>query len=380
MESPPPWPRSRPGWRPCRSRRAWRWQARALICAPMWARGRGGRAAGAGHRAPWRAGPLVAFAIGLVVAPVALTSVPFGQPRGPRLPLGDLHRAVGRRWGANCGIERRRPRAHAAHRPSSSSPTADAGCSRAGTRRPAKASPGCKARTAAASRRCCACWRSALAPPASARSSWPVAATPRAITRGAAGLAPADLLVPERSTAHALAYDRGMPRLRQRHLRERRRRTRARTCRGTGLDPRRCPRRCATQPRWASNARRSLALALLALPVKLLLLDEPFNALDTACGRLPGQHAHAARRAGRPGDPADQPRGAARAGARRLGAGQVGALAHAASGAAPRPPATKRRWRIHLVTTHFSPCVTGALACSERRASTRPAVVAVASK
>ncbi len=42
------------------------------------------------------------------------------------------------------------------------------------------------------------------------------------------------------------------------------------------------------------------------------------------------------------------------------------------AGRQPRAPAaTKRRWRIHFVTTHFSPRVTGALACSER-ASTWP--------
>ncbi len=48
-----------------------------------------------------------------------------------------------------------------------------------------------------------------------------------------------------------------------------------------------------------------------------------------------------------------------------------GAGQRAGNGRLISPADTKRRARIHLVTTHFSPRVTGALACSER-ASTRP--------
>jgi len=54
---------------------AWRWQARALVCAPMWVAGAAAVLLVLASR-PWRAGPLAAFAIGLVVAPASMTAVP----------------------------------------------------------------------------------------------------------------------------------------------------------------------------------------------------------------------------------------------------------------------------------------------------------------
>jgi hypothetical protein len=54
---------------------AWRWQARALTCAPMWVAGVAAVLLVLASR-PWRAAPLVAFTLGLVVAPVAMTAVP----------------------------------------------------------------------------------------------------------------------------------------------------------------------------------------------------------------------------------------------------------------------------------------------------------------
>jgi hypothetical protein len=54
---------------------AWRWHARALICVPMWVAGAVAVLLVLAAR-PWRAAPLMAFALGLVVAPVAMTAVP----------------------------------------------------------------------------------------------------------------------------------------------------------------------------------------------------------------------------------------------------------------------------------------------------------------
>jgi len=54
---------------------AWRWRARGLICAPMVAAGAVAVALVLASR-PWRAGPLAAFAFGLVATPLAMTSVP----------------------------------------------------------------------------------------------------------------------------------------------------------------------------------------------------------------------------------------------------------------------------------------------------------------
>jgi len=53
----------------------WRWQSRVLICAPMVAAGAVALGLVVASR-PWRGLPLAAFALGLVAAPVALTSVP----------------------------------------------------------------------------------------------------------------------------------------------------------------------------------------------------------------------------------------------------------------------------------------------------------------
>jgi hypothetical protein len=64
-----PWLGSLPG------ASTWRWHARALTCAPMWVAGAAAVLLVLTAR-PWRAGPLVAFAIGLVVAPLAMTAVP----------------------------------------------------------------------------------------------------------------------------------------------------------------------------------------------------------------------------------------------------------------------------------------------------------------
>ena len=55
--------------------RAWRWQARALMCAPMLAAGAAAVALVLASR-PWRGPPLAAFALGLVATPLVLTSVP----------------------------------------------------------------------------------------------------------------------------------------------------------------------------------------------------------------------------------------------------------------------------------------------------------------
>ncbi len=54
---------------------AWRWRARASICAPMVAAGAAAVLLVLVSR-PWRGPPLVAFALGLVATPVALTAVP----------------------------------------------------------------------------------------------------------------------------------------------------------------------------------------------------------------------------------------------------------------------------------------------------------------
>jgi hypothetical protein len=55
--------------------RGWRWRARLFVCAPMIAAGMVAVMLVLALR-PWRAAPLVAFALGLVVTPAALTSVP----------------------------------------------------------------------------------------------------------------------------------------------------------------------------------------------------------------------------------------------------------------------------------------------------------------
>ena len=55
--------------------RAWRWQARALVCAPMLVAGAAAIVLVLVSR-PWRGLPLSAFALGLVATPLALTSVP----------------------------------------------------------------------------------------------------------------------------------------------------------------------------------------------------------------------------------------------------------------------------------------------------------------
>ena len=54
---------------------AWRWWARGLVCAPMVVAGAAAVTLVLVSR-PWRAGPLAAFALGLVATPVAMTSVP----------------------------------------------------------------------------------------------------------------------------------------------------------------------------------------------------------------------------------------------------------------------------------------------------------------
>ncbi|MCK9685418.1 hypothetical protein [Scleromatobacter humisilvae] len=53
----------------------WRWRARVAICAPMLVAGAAAVLLVVASR-PWRAGPLMAFALGLVAAPAAMTSVP----------------------------------------------------------------------------------------------------------------------------------------------------------------------------------------------------------------------------------------------------------------------------------------------------------------
>ena len=53
----------------------WRWRARLAICAPMLVAG-GAAVALVMLSRPWRAGPLMAFAFGWLVTPVAMTSVP----------------------------------------------------------------------------------------------------------------------------------------------------------------------------------------------------------------------------------------------------------------------------------------------------------------
>ena len=55
--------------------RAWRWQARALMCVPMLAAGAVAVGLAMASR-PWRAAPLAAFAVGLVATPLVLTAVP----------------------------------------------------------------------------------------------------------------------------------------------------------------------------------------------------------------------------------------------------------------------------------------------------------------
>ena len=54
---------------------AWRWRARALVCAPMVAAGAAAVLLVLASR-PWRGPPLAAFALGLVATPIALTAVP----------------------------------------------------------------------------------------------------------------------------------------------------------------------------------------------------------------------------------------------------------------------------------------------------------------
>ena len=54
---------------------AWRWRARALICAPMVVAGATAVLLVLASR-PWRGPPLAAFAMGLVATPIALTAVP----------------------------------------------------------------------------------------------------------------------------------------------------------------------------------------------------------------------------------------------------------------------------------------------------------------
>ena len=61
--------------------RAWRWQARALTCAPMVLAGAAALAMAIAWR-PWRALPLLAFALGLVATPLALTAVPAANREG----------------------------------------------------------------------------------------------------------------------------------------------------------------------------------------------------------------------------------------------------------------------------------------------------------
>lgn len=53
----------------------WRWQARVLMCTPMIVAGAIALGLVVASR-PWRGPPLLAFALGLVAAPIALTSVP----------------------------------------------------------------------------------------------------------------------------------------------------------------------------------------------------------------------------------------------------------------------------------------------------------------
>ena len=53
----------------------WRWRARVAICAPMVVAGAAAVLLVAASR-PWRAGPLAAFALGLVATPAAMTAVP----------------------------------------------------------------------------------------------------------------------------------------------------------------------------------------------------------------------------------------------------------------------------------------------------------------
>lgn len=55
--------------------RAWRWQARVLMCVPMLVAGAVAVGLAMASR-PWRAAPLAAFAVGLVATPLVLTSVP----------------------------------------------------------------------------------------------------------------------------------------------------------------------------------------------------------------------------------------------------------------------------------------------------------------
>ena len=54
---------------------AWRWRARALVCAPMVAAGAAAVLLVLASR-PWRGPPLAAFALGLMATPIALTAVP----------------------------------------------------------------------------------------------------------------------------------------------------------------------------------------------------------------------------------------------------------------------------------------------------------------
>ena len=54
---------------------AWRWRARALMCAPMLAAGATAVGLALASR-PWRGAPLAAFALGFVATPLALTAVP----------------------------------------------------------------------------------------------------------------------------------------------------------------------------------------------------------------------------------------------------------------------------------------------------------------
>ena len=59
----------------------WRWQARALACAPMLAGGAIAVLLVVATR-PWRAAPLAAFAVGMIATPLALASVPSANREG----------------------------------------------------------------------------------------------------------------------------------------------------------------------------------------------------------------------------------------------------------------------------------------------------------